>query len=207
MLTNSTVNSSLFPLQYTATVPRQAKGFTLIEVMVVVFIIGIILTFAKISIGPSEYRQLKEEGLRIATLIELARQEAILDAQELSLVFKEKEYYFQVFNGEQWTAIEGDNILRLRTLPKRMQMDITIDGEPIEIATLSVNDEIQDDEEPGDDEKKTKKDEDAVRIFLLSSGEMTPFELFLRFEDEENGFLLTGTAVGEMEFKPLKNTL
>ncbi len=187
---------------------RGKKGFTLIEVMVVVFIIGIILTFAKLSIGPSEYRQLKEEGQRIATLIELARQEAILDAQELSLVFKEKEYSFQVFNGELWTAIEDDNILRLRTLPKRMQMDITIDGEPINIAQLSVKEEIQsDDEKPDDDEKKKEKDEDAVRIFLLSSGEMTPFELFLRFEEEEDGFLLTGTTFGKMEFKPVKNTL
>ena len=58
---------------------RQQAGFTLLEMMVVVVIIGIIMSFATLSIGGGDRRadELKREAQRFMALLELASSEAI----------------------------------------------------------------------------------------------------------------------------------
>ena len=157
------------------------RGFTLLEVLVVVIIIGIVISFAVLSIN-SDDKTLDEDARRLQALINLASQEAVLQSNELALQFNEDGYEFLAFDGEKWQAISGDEILRPRTLPDTIAVDYEPEGQKLTLKGM-------------DDEAK------PPRIYFLSSGEMTPFRLTLRRRGELDGYVLTGSARGKTELR------
>lgn len=173
----------------TAEVDKKAFGFTLLEMLVVVFIIGIILSMATLSTGPQQYRLLKEEAQRITALMSLARQESILEAQELAFALDDKTYQFQVFDGKTWLPLADDDVFRERKLQNNMVLEINLYGETMTFT--SDNSDIDD-----EDTESTEEDENRVRILFLSTGEVTPFELFLRYDDQDEGLLVKGDIMG-----------
>ena len=159
----------------------QCRGFTLLEVMVVVIIIGIVISFAVLSIN-SDDKTLEEEARRLQALINLTSQEAVLQSKELALQFNEDGYEFLAFDGEKWQAIADDEILRPRKLPDNVAVDYEPEGQKLTLKGM-------------DDEAK------PPRIYFLSSGEMTPFRLTLRRRGELDGYVLTGSARGKTELR------
>jgi len=159
----------------------RCRGFTLLEVMVVVIIIGIVISFAVLSIN-SDDKTLDEEARRLQALINLTSQEAVLQSKELALQFNEDGYEFLAFDGEKWQAIADDEILRSRKLPDNVAVDYEPEGQKLTLKGM-------------DDEAK------PPRIYFLSSGEMTPFRLTLRRRGELDGYVLTGSARGKTELR------
>ena len=146
-------------------IPTRSRGFTLLEVLVVVIIIGVVISFAVLSIN-SDDNTLDEEARRLQALINLTGQEAVLQSKELALQFNEDGYEFLAFDGEKWQPIADDEILRPRVLPDYVAVGYEPEGQKLTL---------------GD-----KDDEDTPpRIFFLSSGEMTPFRLTLRRRGDE----------------------
>ncbi len=180
--------------------PR-SKGFTLLEVLAVVFIIAMMLTVAVQSLSPNQSKLLEQESERILALMKLVQEEAILNAQEMAFVVNERGYGFQTFSVEGWQSLEDDNLLRDRVLPEQIRMDMNIMGEEM---ALSLSETVVSLESDDDEEKK---DNVRARVLFLSSGEMTPFELFLHFESDEDGYTIEGSDMGELSLKTLKVTL
>ena len=76
------------------------KGFTLLEVMLVVLIIGIVTSLAVYSmapIGPS--RKAKSEAQGLMAAIDYAQQQAILSHQPYGLVINDHGYQFYIYQG------------------------------------------------------------------------------------------------------------
>lgn len=153
-------------------------GFTLIEVMVVVVIIGILINYVAISIGrntPAD--QLKEESQRLTSLIQLASEEALLRSVLIGVDITEESYGFLSLNEGEWDVM-SDNLFRERKLPEAVE---------ITIATALP--------EGDDDQKRTPE------IILLSSGEMTLFDLKISSEHLESYYRLTGNELGELSLE------
>jgi len=178
-----------------------SKGFTLLEVLAVVFIIGMMLTLAVQSLAPSQNELLKQESERIHGLMELVKEEAILNAEEMAFVVNEKGYGFQLFSAQGWLPVEDDNLLRDRTLPEEVRIEMSVLGEEMK---LSVSESVVSLESEDDEEKK---DNVLARVLFLSSGEVTPFELFLHMASEEDGYIIEGDELGELSIRTLKVTL
>jgi general secretion pathway protein H len=159
----------------------RSRGFTLLEVLVVVIIIGVVISFAVLSIN-SDDKTLEEEARRLQALIGLAGQEAILQSKELALQFDEDGYEFLAFDGEKWQPVTDDQILRPRKLPDTVAVDYEPEGQKLTLKGM-------------DEEAK------PPRIYFLSSGEMTPFRLTLRRRGELDGYVLTGSARGKTELR------
>jgi general secretion pathway protein H len=68
------------------------RGFTLLEIMVVLVLIGIITSFALLSVGGGPRERLAEEGQRLAALVELHQQEAILSGEVRGIRFTRTGY-------------------------------------------------------------------------------------------------------------------
>lgn len=84
------------------------KGFTLIEVMVVVVIIAILVTMVGLSMkGDRAGEAVEEEGQRLTALLNLLREEAVMRDRDLGLVIGMDGYLF-VARREPDQAVPSD---------------------------------------------------------------------------------------------------
>jgi len=94
---------------------RKVSGFTLVELMVVMVIIGLTLGLATLNAIPSPRQDLQKEAQRIALLLQLARDEAIVRNRLVTFEADPERYRFLVRNETRWEPIAQDDLLRERT--------------------------------------------------------------------------------------------
>ena len=151
---------------------RRSAGFTLLELMVVLVLIGIIFSFAVLSLGGDSIADLMEqESRRLATLLELAGDEAVLRGEELAVNFTEDGYEFLVLLNNNWQAPDDDPLLKAYKMPAEIELRLEVEGEPPELNNLAGASD--DDKDAGEDDSESL----IPQVFILSSGEMTPFSV------------------------------
>jgi len=161
-----------------ATEPKAAiRGFTLIEVMVVVVIIAIIINVAVLSFGNNPHAdQLDKESTRLRSLIEIAGEEALLRSAFIGVDIAEQSYGFLRLVEGEWQPLD-DDLFRERNLPDELKLAI--------VSSQHTSDE--------EGEKKR-----TPEIILLNSGEMTPFDLKITSRESEDYYRLSGSETGEL---------
>jgi len=175
-------------------VPGRAAGFTLLELMVVLVLIGIIFSFAVLSLRGTDISDLMEhETRRLATLLELAGDEAILRGEELAVNFTEDGYEFLVLQDNNWHSPEEDGLLKAYSLPAEVELRLEVEGEPPVLTSLAV----QQDEDSDEDEEEQL----TPQVFILSSGEMTAFSAtFMSFQSNYR-YHLSASLLGEVSWE------
>jgi general secretion pathway protein H len=102
-----------------------------VEIMVVMVIIGITLGMVSINAIPSPRQDLQKEAQRLALLLQLARDEAIVRNRLVTFEATPERYHFLVRNETRWDAITGDDLLRERDFknsPVTLLLDPTSAG-------------------------------------------------------------------------------
>ena len=101
---------------------RAQRGFTLMEMLVVLVIIAVAVAGTTLALRPDERRQLAHEAERLALLLAQAREESELGGMALAWVGAEDHYVFErrelTAAGPTWFPLTGDDLLRLRRLPE-----------------------------------------------------------------------------------------
>lgn len=173
------------------------RGFTILELLVVILIIGLISSFAALSVGQNEGRVADEEGRRLAALIQLAEEESILRGEERAVELESNGYKFSLLGptGNPVPMDDGtDATFRSRQLPASVTLTAVLNGEEakLTVGKEAAKDDVKDKQEEegaaSAEDKKNDKDAGPERlegpaILLLSSGEMTPFALDLHSDD------------------------
>ncbi len=156
--------------------PHRQTGFTLFEVLVVVFIIAVIAGTAVLSLGVlGDDRDVDREANRAMTLFAVAKDEAMLQGREFGIEFQRGGYRFVEFDTEteQWFDVPGDDdLLRTYTLPESMELELYLDGQAVKLENALAELAVADDDDPPDSDTDY-----SPHVFLYSSGDMTPFEL------------------------------
>jgi general secretion pathway protein H len=176
---------------------RSSRGFTLIEILVVVVIIATVVSIALLSITVGgDDTELDQERRRLASLIETIQDEAVLQGREFGIEFMVSSYRFVEFDPlvRQWSEIPGDDLYRLRRLPEGLEFELFIDDRRIE---LEINpDRLEDPQK----ERGGNVDTYMPHLFVFASGESTVFELHIVRPELDRRLVLRGDVLGELEF-------
>ncbi len=167
--------------------PRGASGFTLLEILVVIVIVGIVASFATLALRGADWKAIaEEEATRLAALLKLASDQAVLETRQLALSIDREGYLFLVFDEAvdtpYWRPLEQDDLLGgVRSPHEGLELRL-VESEELGAATASSRE--------GDDY--------APHVLLLSSGEMTPFTIDIVATDTDDHCALSGTLDGEI---------
>jgi general secretion pathway protein H len=119
-----------------------AKGFTLIEVLIALLIVGVVMASVGLATGGFRARDLEFEADRIAQLFSLAREEAQVRGRPVRMVVSDIGYQFESFSENQWRLIREDELLRARRWEEPTQIKIETADKPSDALTGSL-DEVQ----------------------------------------------------------------
>ena len=177
-------------------------GFTLLELMVVVFIIGLVTAAAVITFGGDRRdTELDKEAERIDALLEYVREQAELQTRDYGIRMNSKNYSFVVFDviRNQWRAAEEDDALREREFPEGLLPGMVLEGRQIIL-----------------DAKKKAIEEFEPQIMIFANGDLSSFEITLRREgggekaqiytDEQTNILLKLPGDTEPRGLPARTT-
>lgn len=111
------------------------RGFTLMELLVVMVLIGVVAGLASLSIGDGAERKLRSEAERLATTLRLARDELLITGEsERALGLRRDGYSFLELvilddNTREWRPLE-DPQLGPRQFPQGVvEAQLDLDGE------------------------------------------------------------------------------
>ncbi len=120
--------------------PKQLfnSGFTLLELLVVLVIMGIMLGAVSLNAVQSVHQRLQTDAQRVSLLLQLAREEAIVRNRQTAFEVLEQGYQFLVLNDNKWEKITDLDTLRGRpfTFPET-QVSI-LSADPVRSETLRI---------------------------------------------------------------------
>ena len=179
------------------------QGFTLLEVMVVILIIGVMVTFATLSIGSRVNEdKLENEARRAEAIIKLASEEAEAKGIEIGLRFTEGGYRLLTLDASrEWDDYEDTGPLRRRSFQAPFELSLRVDDRPIVLPPeLTAEQELELKESS---ELKSQRENDAQKltpqVLLLSSGEITPFMLQLTAPGLTAAYRIEADAFGRIQ--------
>ena len=113
---------------------RTGAGFTLVEVLVVVAIIGLMVAGFVLSLTlTGRDPDLERESDRLFTLINYAREQAELQTREYGILFQEDGYEFLVYDVQlgEWRSVFEDDALVARKLPEGLGVKLVVETRPV----------------------------------------------------------------------------
>lgn len=164
------------------------KGFTLIEILVVIFIISIVTSVALLTIGRNENKKIDAFASELTQLISLAEEQAMLQPQVLGFSIDDQSLQFksmsQVGDKKNWSVLQ-DKLLGTREIPEGIELALRVNGEkPKETG-----------DEPSSEEDTIKK---IPQIIISTNGDLTPFTLYIGKRGQKPRYLITGDADGHL---------
>lgn len=148
---------------------RHCRGFTLLELMIVIVLIGVLLGMVSFATGPSPVRQARQEADALVRMIHQLRERAVLAGQEHGLRLSVDGYRAMRLESRGWEPVTA-----LYRWPENLRLRLEQDGHPVRLGA----------------------DEGPPQLLMLSSDETSAFTL--TFATREATWLsLSSDGIGE----------
>lgn len=180
--------------------PRRQGGFTLIELLVVLVIIGAMVSLSVLATGNAgASRELRDEAERLAALVGVLADEAVLDGKEYGLELDDESYRVLVYDelAASWSPLGSRPAHRV---PASARLVLSLDGEPLKLPEPE-----PEKNSPGLGKDEDKQEKPIPQLLVLSSGELSPFSL--RLEERRvggNAYVLASDGYRLPEAEPAK---
>lgn len=166
------------------------RGFTLMEILVVLAIIAIVTAgvLLSLNLGGGD-SALKTTGRRLASLLRYTRSQAQLQTRNYGILFDPRGYQFLVFSEQrnQWRPVTRDQILRKRRLPPGVSVRVELDGRRIVLG------------HPHHRDGGTL----TPQVMIYSSGDLSSFSVTLEQTGTRHGLVIKPDADGRIVERPL----
>ncbi len=166
----------------------RSKGFTLVEILVVVVIMAVVISLAVLSVGTAgRDTQLDDETRRIEGLVGLLHERALLEGRDFGLRIEPAAYEFVVYEPrrDRWMPLDQEKEFRHRELPKGVSFQLQLDSQVVVIKPIDRN--LPSDQAPP-----------GPQVAIAASGEGTPFRLTLQRDGTTAKASVDGDALGKV---------
>jgi len=167
--------------------PAAEAGFSLLELLVVVVIIGLLVRAVMLSWAVlGNDREIEQEAARLRSVIDLLHEEALMQSRDYGLMFTQTGYRFYLFDYQrlEWVVPAADRLLETHRLPPQLSMTLVLDGRQVPLLRDFESRQIENAE---------------PQVMVLSSGEVTPFTLEMTREGIDGRFELTAALDGTVD--------
>ena len=163
-----------------------ARGFTLLELLVVMVIIGIMLTFATIGFGGrSVDDRIQFEARRLDRTLRFALEEAEIKGLVIGFRYLPDRYEFLVPGDKGWEPYTGGPF-RPHPFAAPLTLQLRVEDRVVPPAQES--------------EKGDEKADPKPQIMLLPSGEVTAFRLVVGAGGSRTQYAVESDALGRFSF-------
>jgi general secretion pathway protein H len=165
----------------------RSKGFTLVEILVVLVIMTVVISLAVLSVNATgRDSQLDEESRRIQGLVGLLHDRALLEGRDFGLRIEPTAYEFVVYDPrrDRWMMLNQEQEYRHRELPKGISFQLQLDSQTVVIKPIDRS--LSNDAPP------------PPQVAIAASGEGTPFRLTLLREATQARASVDGDALGKI---------
>jgi general secretion pathway protein H len=186
-----------------------AAGFTLIEMLVVILIIGVMATFAVLYVGNRALEdRMSIEARRLDELVMLAAEQAVMQGTELGLLYTRDGYQFMAMDAktQRWQAVAA-GALRARKVQDPFQIELRIEGRvvpPAETPQAAAETETADTAMSSASQDADADTGPKPQVLLLSSGEVTAFSLDFHARGYGPFFRIEGDVLGRFKMTRLE---
>ena len=160
---------------------NKQRGFTLLELLVTLVIVGILITFVAVSFTTNNHKlEIRSEATQLARKIELVRRVATTHNETWGVRISHDSYQFLKFDQDEklWRE-SNDRRYRNHNLP--VNMFLQFEGNQDIPALVDKLDELE------------------PEMMVGPGGEMTPFILYCRHEYSEHERVLESDGLNQVE--------
>lgn len=170
------------------------SGFTLVEILVVLFIISIVTSVALLSIRQNENKQMETFANELAQTLMLAEEQAMLQPTVLGLSLGEHSFQFSTYTTASTTASTSekksnwlpmeDKVLGMHSIPHNIHVGVEVGNRSKETST-------------------EEKEKNIPQIIISTNGDLTPFVIYVGKKGEKPRYAVRGEADGSITSKAL----
>lgn len=155
--------------------PLAQRGFTLLELLIVMAVIGAVLATASLAVGPDPRRHGRQALAELGARLSAMREQAVLLDSQYGIALSEAGWQAMALREGTWTVLPPAG-----ALGTGLAWELTVEGQVVSLpANLPAK----------------------PQLLALASDELSGFELRLRLQGESIGALHTD-GTGDPELQP-----